>query len=335
MPAPSEKDINLLRNSVRTALSEASTISKSSHKPLLILVGEAHTRSESSLMSMIIYDEARKLGVRDFALELPEEKKATDPVNSLIEKFISMPITHDTLWGHSLLAKLTDYNKDRVHLVDERHAASVPNIKKDKLALMYHQLISDYLVDHQKKGQDLTKSSAVNILNSLIPIDGATIYCAEERNEAISRNLSKIHNDSMMLTGSGHLPGLLKNAATAKEKTVIAFDVSGWPEPQKPGQDIITLTLPSDVRQMPFEQLFSLAMEKSEVPKFLSKYPPIESWSGATSFQNGLRDASLDFAIASLNLPSYPFVPAPISSLNILVDTLSTSLPSTQTPRSR
>ena len=114
-PILKAEDVAPVRQQIRQWLAKAHARAEANDKPLLVLVGEHHGSALSAMLSTIIYDESRALGVRDVALEKPANG---DP---LLKVDLQIPISRLKLMGHPLLYHLSTYHHDRQHMVDGRH----------------------------------------------------------------------------------------------------------------------------------------------------------------------------------------------------------------------
>ena len=107
-----EKEVAAIRAQVHKILLEAQAFATKHHKPLLIMVGEAHSQAQCPLLETVIYQEARKLGIKDVAFEFSQE---------MMTAAKAIPLTRTTATGHMMLSKQAECFGAQIHTVDDLH----------------------------------------------------------------------------------------------------------------------------------------------------------------------------------------------------------------------
>ena len=132
-----ENEVADIRANVRQALHEAQARARASDKPLLIMVAEHHYGATQLLLESIIYQEARALGVKDVAFELPRDNPRLDPSVPMMEReFIPSQLG---------IYKQLLYYADRAHLIDDCHGTGDDNARNENMAANLNPLSSPTL----------------------------------------------------------------------------------------------------------------------------------------------------------------------------------------------
>lgn len=126
-----QSNIHELREYVRQLLADAYKKSKTSGKPLLILIGENHEMQSCALLEALIYQESKTLGIRDVALEADK---------NLLSIFSKAELHRFGLTGEHTIQKIASFHGDKIHAVDARRhealtALADKRTRQDLLAL--------------------------------------------------------------------------------------------------------------------------------------------------------------------------------------------------------
>ncbi len=111
-------EVDATRQQIRGWLREASAQAEQQHRPLLIVVGGDHGSAMSALLTAMIHQESRRLGVRDVAFEQPNDAAA--------RRGLDVPISSLKLLDATLLYQLSAHAGDRRHMVDPLTRSATP-----------------------------------------------------------------------------------------------------------------------------------------------------------------------------------------------------------------
>lgn len=112
------RDVERVRAQVRSWLENAERRATAKGKPLLVMIGEHHGSALSTLLTIVIYQEAHKLGIHDTTFEKPRK-------NPLFRADLDMPISRLKFMGHPVLYHLSSYHGKTQHMIDGRHLEGV------------------------------------------------------------------------------------------------------------------------------------------------------------------------------------------------------------------
>lgn len=233
--AVTQAEVDQVREQVHTTLAEAQKRSEASGKPLLIMVGESHSSSDSALMESIIYQQARAaLGVKDMALEMP-----SDPAYSSMLTHIDLD---RGMMGAALMYRQANYFGATTHMVDDGAVSVMEKLEKKDFAALINK--DDPMYVH-------------------------------ERNAIIATNLAAIAHPTMMITGLLHLHELTELTRAKDSHEIVSFDVAnGKIKPEMLGEqfslppDTQVLHYEGDAGLLTANELITYGLG-SEAPAFI------------------------------------------------------------------
>lgn len=164
--AQMEREVTAVRKQVHDILEKAHARSEKSGKPLLIMVGENHGSANSVLLESIIYQEARALGIKDLAIEMPSRGKEGEEAKKTLE---SAPLIRSEPGNMSSIFHQGEHFGHTIHFVDGRHKAGEKALFKGaaleyrnetmaaNLALIKEQTLLCCGADHLKGLDNLMK----------------------------------------------------------------------------------------------------------------------------------------------------------------------------------